>query len=261
MPSKIKRAADRGHQRDAFPPALRRGLYEAIFRRRDVRAFRPDPVPDEVLARVIVAAHHAASVGFTQPWDFILVRDRERRREVHRIFEHERSRNAAQFSGARRAKFLSLKLEGILEAPLNIIVTCHRDRFGPGVLGKVGFADVELYSTCLAVGNLWLAARAEGLGVGWVSIIRNRDLKRIFGIPRNVVPVAYLCVGYAESFPSQPLLETAGWAARLPPRQLIHFESWRAPDAAADGSVARLVRDSAIWRAILPRARYLPRAT
>lgn len=252
MLSKTKRPVHRSRQRDVFPPALRRGLYEAIFRRRDVRAFRPDPVPDEVLARVLVAAHHAASVGFTQPWDFIIVRDLERRKEVHRIFEQERSKNAAQFSGARREKFLSLKLEGIREAPLNIIVTCQRDRFGPGVLGKVGLIDVEIYSTCLAIGNLWLAARAEGLGVGWVSIIRNRDLKRIFAIPRNVIPVAYLCVGYAESFPSRPILETAGWSARLPPRKLIHFETWRHDDASSDNEVARFVRDPSIWRTILP---------
>lgn len=254
MPTKRKRAACGGHRRDAFPPTLRRGLYEAIFRRRDVRAFRSDPVPDEVLARVLIAAHHAPSVGFTQPWDFILVRDRERRRKVRRIFEEERLKNAAQFSGARRENFLSFKLEGILEAPLNIIVTCQRDRFGPGVLGKVGPADVEVYSTCLAIGNLWLAARAEGVGVGWVSIIRNRELKRIFAIPRHVVPVAYLCVGYAKSFPSRPLLETAGWAARLPTRQSIHFESWREENGTAEDTVARLVRDGAIWRSILSGA-------
>ncbi|MGH7840577.1 MAG: 5,6-dimethylbenzimidazole synthase [Candidatus Binataceae bacterium] len=239
--------------RDALSPAARRGLYEAIFRRRDIRAFRPDLIPDAVVARVLVAAHHAPSVGFTQPWDFILVRDLDRRRAVKRLFEQERSKNAAQFSGRRREKFLTLKLEGILEAPLNIIVTCERERFGPGVLGKTAIADVEIYSTCLAVGKLWLAARAEGLGVGWVSILRNRELKRIFAIPRHIVPVAYLCVGYAKSFPRRPLLETAGWASRLAPRHLLHFESWRDEGAAADFAVARMVRESAIWRTTFPR--------
>ncbi|HKV54873.1 MAG TPA: nitroreductase family protein, partial [Candidatus Binataceae bacterium] len=137
----------------AFPREYQRGVYEAIFRRRDIRAFRPDPIPDEVIARVLVAAHHAASVGFTQPWNFILVRDEARRREVYRVFERERTKNAAQFDGKRREKFLSLKLEGIREAPLNIIVTCEPGRFGPGVLGKVSIREVEVYSTCLAVGN------------------------------------------------------------------------------------------------------------
>src|ERR1700736_2883521 len=181
-------------RRHAFAPEFQRGLYKAIFRRRDIREFIPDPVPDEVLARVLVAAHHAASVGFTQPWDFIIVGDLERRHEVKRIFEQERAKNSEQFEGARREKFLSLKLEGILEAPLNLIVTCEPERFGPGVLGKVSLRDVEVYSTCLAVENLWLAARAEGLGTGWVSIIRNEDLSRIFGIPASVIPLAYLCI-------------------------------------------------------------------
>src|SRR5208282_1074043 len=168
--------------RHAFTDVLKRGLYEAIFRRRDIREFIPDPIPDEVLARVLTAAHHAASVGFTQPWDFIVVRSLERRRTVKQVFEEERQRNAAQFSGERREKFLSLKLEGILEAPLNLIVTCEPDRFGPGVLGKVSIDDVEVYSACLAIENLWLAARAEGLGVGWVSILRNDALRKIFAI-------------------------------------------------------------------------------
>ena len=106
-------------------------------------------------------------------------------------------------------KFLSLQLEGILDAPLNLIVTCAPDRFGPAVLGKVSIREVEVYSTCLAVSNLWLAARAEGLGVGWVSIVRNDLLRKIFSIPPQVIPVAYLCVGYVESFPDQPLLESA----------------------------------------------------
>jgi len=234
---------------DALPPRLRRGLYEAIFRRRDIRAFRRDPVPDEILARLIVAAHHAASVGFTQPWDFILVRDLERRREVHRMFERERLKNAAQFTGARRGKFLSLKLEGILEAPLNLIVTCEPGRFGPGVLGKVAIREVEAYSTCLAVANLWLAARAEGLGVGWVSILRNDALRKIFAIPRRIIPIAYLCIGYAESFPDQPLLETAQWASRLPPRKLLHFDSWDGAKG-EDQPLAELVQSAAIWRSI-----------
>src|SRR5215470_1420087 len=114
--------------RHAFTDALKRGLYEAIFRRRDIREFLPDPIPDAALARVLIAAHHAASVGFTQPWDFIIVRDRERRAQVKRVFEQERRKNAARFSGARRAKFLSLKLEGVLDAPLNLIVTCEPGR-------------------------------------------------------------------------------------------------------------------------------------
>ncbi len=229
----------------------RRGLYETIFARRDMREFLPDPIPDQVLARVLVAAHHAASVGFTQPWDFIIVRDLERRREVKRVFEEERLRNAAQFTGKRREKFLSLKLEGIIESPLNLIVTCEPERFGPGVLGKTAIEEVEIYSTCLAVENLWLAARAEGLGVGWMSIVRNEALRSIFAIPRPIVPVAYLCIGYVESFPSRPVLEKAGWAERLSPRKLLHFDSWNRGPSDHD-ALPRLVEDPEIWRDIFP---------
>jgi 5,6-dimethylbenzimidazole synthase len=241
--------------RHALAAAYRRGLYETIFRRRDIRHFRPDPVPDEIIARMLVAAHHAASVGFTQPWDFIIVRDRERRTAVKRIFEQERAKNAAQFSGARREKLLELKLEGILEAPLNLIVTCEPDRNGPGVLGKVSISEVEIYSACLAVGNLWLAARAEGVGIGWVSILRNDDLRRLFKIPERVIPIAYLCAGYTDEFPAHPLLESAQWAARLPPRSLIHFDAWeQREDSSAEiigQSIADLVQSPSIWRDLL----------
>ncbi len=238
--------------RHAFASPLRRGVYEAIFRRRDMREFLCDPVPDEVLARVLIAAHHAASVGFTQPWDFVIVRDLERRREVRRVFDQERERNAAQFTGPRREKFLSLKLEGILEAPLNLIVTCEPDRFGPGVLGKVSIDDVEIYSACLAVENLWLAARAEGLGVGWVSIVRNDALRKIFAIPESIIPVAYLCIGYVKDFPARPILESAEWARRLPPRTLLHFDLWVARDGPADPLI-EVIEDGGIWREIFPQ--------
>jgi 5,6-dimethylbenzimidazole synthase len=241
--------------RHAFTDALKRGLYEAIFRRRDIREFMPDPIPDDVLARVLIAGHHAASVGFTQPWDFIVVRSRERRRRVKQVFEAERQKNAAQFSGARREKYLSLKLEGILEAPLNLIVTCEPDRFGPAVLGKTSIRDVEIYSACLAVENLWLAARAEGLGVGWVSIMRNDALAGIFGIPEGVIPIAYLCVGYVREFPDRPTLASVAWADRLPPRSLIHFDSWNdasertSPDAE---SLLKKIDDPSVWLSIFP---------
>ena len=247
-----ERKSARAARRHALPAEYQRGLYEAIFRRRDVRKFIGDAVPDEVLARTIVAAHHAASVGFTQPWDFIVVRDLERRREVRRLFEEEREKNAAQFTGERKDKFLALKLEGILEAPLNLIVTCEPDRFGPAVLGKVSISEVEIYSTCLAVGNLWLAARAEGLGVGWVSIVRNDALREIFSIPSQIIPVAYLCIGYVEAFPDRPVLESVEWQARMPPRSLIHFDAWNKRIESEGHAVASLVQSTQIWRGLLP---------
>jgi 5,6-dimethylbenzimidazole synthase len=234
-----------------FPVDLKRGLYEAIFHRRDIREFLPDPIPDATIARVLIAAHHAASVGFTQPWDFIVIRDRKRREQVKQVFETERAKNAAKFSGARREKFLSLKLEGILDAPINLLVTCTPGRFGKSVLGKVSIREVEIYSACLAVENIWLAARAEGLGVGWVSILRNDALEEIFAIPQGVIPLAYLCMGYVKEFPLRPLLASAGWAERLPPRELIHLDSWTgAPDRA--DPLVREIENPKIWREILP---------
>ena len=235
---------------NCLPIELRRGFYETVFRRRDIRRFLPDPIPDEVLARVLVAAHHAGSVGFTQPWNFLIVKDLDRRQRIKRVFEEERVINAAQFDSARRAEFLTLKLEGILEAPLNLIVTCERERFGPGVLGKTALDEVEVYSTCLAVQNLWLAARAEGLGVGWVSILRNEAIRDIFQVPEAILPVAYLCIGYAEDFPQRPMLEQVGWAKRLSPRALLRFDSWE--NESHDGKLARLVEDASIWREIFP---------
>jgi 5,6-dimethylbenzimidazole synthase len=158
-------------------------------------------------------------------------------------------KNAEQFSGARREKFLSLKLEGILEAPLNLIVTCKPDRFGPAVLGKTSIRDVEIYSACLAVENLWLAARAEGLGVGWVSILRNEGLAEIFAIPRDVIPVAYLCIGYVREFPDRPMLATSEWANRRPPRTLIHIDSWKGGGKRSD-SLKAATEDPSIWQSI-----------
>jgi 5,6-dimethylbenzimidazole synthase len=239
----------------AFTDALKRGLYEAIFRRRDIREFLPDAVPNDVLARVLIAAHHAASVGFTPPWDFMIVRDPDRRRRVKEVFEEERQKNAAQFTGERREKYLSLKLEGILEAPLNLIVTCKPDRFGPAVLGKTSIRDVEIYSACLAVENLWLTARAEGLGVGWVSILRNDALADIFSIPADVIPIAYLCLGYVRDFPSRPILASKDWAQRLPERSLIHFDSWddaHERKSPAAESLMDKIDDHSIWLSIFP---------
>jgi 5,6-dimethylbenzimidazole synthase len=210
----------------AFPVDRREGVYDAVFGRRDVRRFRPDPIPDRVLARLLRAAHHAPSVGYLQPWSFVVVRDVEIRRRVRAHVERERIRAASDFRGERRRRYLSFKLEGILEAPLNLCITCDPDRAGPGVIGRHTIRKTDLYSTCCAVQNLWLAARAEGVGVGWVSILRLRRLREILGIPARVVPVAYLCLGYPERFAREPELQSAGWRRRLPLEDLVHGDLW-----------------------------------
>jgi len=166
------RAVSPGLAGDAFPAEALQGVYQAIYQRRDIRSFRSDPFPDDVLARLLNAAHHAPSVGFMQPWSFLLVRDGETRTQVKALFDRERQAAACFFDEPRRSQYLSFKLEGILDAPLNICVTCDPTAAGPTVIGRNSIPETDVYSTCCAVENLWLAARAEGIGVGWVSIIK-----------------------------------------------------------------------------------------
>jgi 5,6-dimethylbenzimidazole synthase len=200
-------------------------VYEAIYTRRDVRRFRPDPLDDEVLGRILDAAHHAGSVGFMQPWNFIIIRDLDTRRQIKSWFDEENAAAAGNYSGPRRQLYESLKLEGILESALNVCVTCDRARADP-VLGRNTMLDTDIYSTCCAVQNLWLASRAEGVGVGWVSILRPQPLAELLGLPATVVPLAYLCVGYPRELAERPMLEDVGWRERLPLDQVVFYERW-----------------------------------
>lgn len=210
-----------------FTEAERTAVYKAIALRRDIRRqFKPTPIPPGVLVRLLAAAHQAGSVGFMQPWDFVVVRDPEIRRQVLESFLRERDRAARFYEGARRELFLSLKLEGIMESAVNICVTCDRSRGGPHVLGRSTILDTDLYSTCCAIQNLWLAARAEGIGVGWVSILDPKVLGALLGLPDSVVPVAYLCVGYVDAFPEEPELQRVAWRRRLPLADLVHLDRW-----------------------------------
>lgn len=209
-----------------FPPEAKRAVYDVIALRRDVRSFRPDPVPDEVLLRMLGAAHRAGSVGFMQPWDFVVLRSPERRAEVYELFRRANERAAARWEGDRAARYAALKLQGILDAPLAVCVTCDTRRGGPHVLGRDTIRETDVYSTCLAVQNLWLAARAEGVGVGWVSIVDNAELAAALRLPAGVLPVAFLCVGYPVELPESPMLEATGWRGRLELAGLVRFEDW-----------------------------------
>ena len=210
-----------------FSDHERAAVYRVIFERRDVRRnFLRTPITDAVLAKILTAAHHAGSVGFMQPWDFVVVRQQATKHAVKRLFQKTNGQAAMRYEGARASLYRSLKLEGIEESPINICVTCSRQRGGRHVLGRSTVRDTDVYSTCCAIQNLWLAARAEGIGVGWVSILDHGALKRVLGIPRPVKVLAYLCLGYVSEFATQPDLETAGWRARIPVNQLIHHESW-----------------------------------
>ncbi|MFO1140289.1 MAG: 5,6-dimethylbenzimidazole synthase [Paracoccus sp. (in: a-proteobacteria)] len=210
-----------------FSDAERAAVYRAIFQRRDVRGqFLPDPIGDEVLARLLQAAHAAPSVGLMQPWNFILIRSPEVRAEIRAAFAQANDEARAMFPAERQALYSELKLEGITESPLNLCITCDRARGGAVVLGRTHDRDTDLYSTVCAVQNLWLAARAEGIGVGWVSIFRDADLRRILRLPDHVVPVAYLCLGHVRELYDQPELQARGWAARKPLEEMIFFDAW-----------------------------------
>ena len=229
---------DKRTVRHAFSKGEKAGLYKAIFNRRDVRAqFLPDPIPGRTLARVLNAAHHAGSVGFMQPWNFILIKDPHIKQKIKGLFDRANAAAARGYAGPVRAKYLSLKLEGILEAPVNICVTCDPSRGGPHVLGRHTIPETDLYSTCCAIQNLWLAARAEGIGVGWVSILRNAELKAILKVPKRIIPVAYLCLGYVTQFLKRPELERAGWRRREALENLVYYEQWgRSPNGSRNGS-------------------------
>jgi 5,6-dimethylbenzimidazole synthase len=202
-------------------------IYQTIMRRRDVRGeFTGDPIPPSVLLRLLGAAHAAPSVGLTQPWDFIVVESRTTRERFRQHVLAERETFAATLALERAARFAPIKIEGILESSVGVVVTYDSTRGAPDVLGRHAIAEAGLYSTCLAIENLWLAATAEGYGVGWVSFYREPFLRDLLGIPDHVRPVAWLCVGPVSRLQDEPDLERLGWRERRPLDAATHLEHW-----------------------------------
>jgi len=222
----------------SFSEIEKEGLYKAIFSRRDVRSsfIKDQNIPQDVLFKILNAAHHGPSVGFSQPWNFILIKEKHTRQLVKESFlrEHKKSisilaseNNSEECKNIERLeRYLQLKLEGIIDSAMNICVTYDHTRAGPFVLGRTSIPETGVYSVCCAIENLWLAARAEGIGVGWVSILSNEDLKKILSIPEHVKPVAYLCLGYVDEFAEKPDLEKAGWLPRIDLDKVICYERW-----------------------------------
>lgn len=210
-----------------FSAEERAAVYKAIETRRDVRdQFLPDPLPEDLIGRLLAAAHAAPSVGFMQPWNFLLIRDIQVLSGAWEAFHRANQEAAAMFDDERQALYRSLKLEGIRKAPLSICVTCDPDRAGPVVLGRTHNPRMDLYSTVCAVQNLWLAARAEGVGVGWVSIFHDDDVRALLGIPERVEIIAWLCLGYVDQLYDQPELAVKGWRQRLPLDELVFRDRW-----------------------------------
>ena len=229
--------ASRAAQRAADPTGWRfeddalAAVHRVIAERRDIRRFRPDPVPDDVLRRVLESAHRAPSVGLMQPWRFLMVRSIETRSAVRQLAQRERIRQADRFDDRAR-HFLDQKIEGVVEAPLGVVVCCDHGDDAVEVLGRGTIPETDIYSTACAVQNLWLAARAEGLGIGWVSFYDPDDLRDLLGLPKRVEPVAYLCVGWPDERPVRPGLEAAGWSARTPLDAVVMEERWEERDEA-----------------------------
>ncbi|MEU6392244.1 nicotinate-nucleotide--dimethylbenzimidazole phosphoribosyltransferase [Streptomyces sp. NPDC046939] len=210
-----------------YDDAEREAVLRVMRERRDIRnGFRSDPIPHEVLLRVLEAAHTAPSVGHSQPWDFVVIRSAETRRTMHELAMRQKDAYAKSLPKGRAKQFKELKIEAILDTPVNIVVTADPTRGGRHTLGRHTQPQMAPYSSALAVENLWLAARAEGLGVGWVSFFDEREMVRTLGLPEHLEVVAYLCVGYVDEFPEEPELMQAGWSKRRPLSWVVHEETY-----------------------------------
>jgi nicotinate-nucleotide--dimethylbenzimidazole phosphoribosyltransferase len=210
-----------------FEGLVREAVYAAIEERRDIReGFRPAPIPGEVLTRVLKAAHQGPSVGLTQPWDFLIITDPARRARLRDLAERRRQAYAESLPRGRADRFDRLKVEAIGEAPVSIVVTCDSTRGGRNPLGRHTQPKMAQYSVACAVQNLWLAARVEGLGIGWVSFFDERELAAELGLPAHVEIVAFLCAGYVSHFPPAPGLALSGWAQRRPLAWAVHTETY-----------------------------------
>ena len=221
------------HLAHRFMDEERCGVYRAIYERRDVRShFMAAPLPDDVLARILDAAHHAPSVGFMQPWEFIIITDRGVRTAMLERFTEANHRAAGAYTGERRRLYDALKLEAILDSAVNVCVTCDPTVLRGHALGRQTMPETAVYSAVCAIQNCWLAARAEGVGMGWVSIVDPDALREVLGIPAHIVPVGYLCLGYVTRFDPDPELAAKGWEQRIPLADTLHFDRYGTVDPA-----------------------------
>lgn len=189
-----------------------------------MRHFLPDPIDSEVLQRLLHAAHMAPSVGFMQPWRFIRISNSELRKQIHELVETERL-NTARALGERESEFMKLKVEGVMECG-ELIVTALMNKREQHIFGRRTLPEMDLASLACAIQNMWLAARAEGLGMGWVSLFDPEELARLLGIPLGAKPVAILCLGHVEAFYERPILEQEKWREREAIDSLLFENRW-----------------------------------
>ena len=220
-------AAERAQAPDAWAmPEHTEALAGVVAARRDIRRFRPDPVPDELLEAVLLAGHRGPSVGHSQPWRFIVVTEQATRDAAAVMADRARLRQAAGMAEASARGLLDLRLEGIREAPLGVVVACDRRTPAAGVLGRATFPDTDLWSCAAAIENMWLTARVHGLGLGWVTLFEPAELAELLGLPEGVETLGWLCLGWPDERPPEPGLERAGWSRRLPLEQVVMRERW-----------------------------------
>lgn len=221
-------AAERAAAPDgwAFAPEVQQALHEVIGARRDIRRFRPDPLPDELLRHVIEAGHAAPSVGHSQPWRFIVVRDPATRERAANLADQQRLTQAFAMTPEKGRQLLDLKLEGLREAPVGLVVACDRRAPATGVLGRATFTEADVWGCVCAVENMWLTARAAGLGMGWVTLFEPADLADMLGLPDGVETLGWLCVGWPDELPPGPGLERRAWSSKLPLDDVILYERW-----------------------------------
>ncbi|EQA46809.1 5,6-dimethylbenzimidazole synthase BluB / nicotinate-nucleotide--dimethylbenzimidazole phosphoribosyltransferase CobT multi-domain protein [Leptospira broomii serovar Hurstbridge str. 5399] len=209
-----------------FTDSEKASVYKAIYSRRDIRAYTSNPIDEDIIHKLLDAAHHAPSVGFMQPWNFVIIQDMSIRRKIYDHFIEVNERAANLYRDDRKVKYSSLKLQGILDSPVNILFTCDRNRDGENVLGRSTNKDTDIYSTCLAVQNFWLAARAEGLGAGWMSILESEFIRELLEIPEHILPIAYMTLGTPVWVPKEPMLESVGWKHRENLSDLVFKDKW-----------------------------------
>lgn len=217
----------------AFDAATVAALHAVLAARRDVRRFRPDEVAPELVQQVLMAGHQAPSVGHSQPWRFVVVRDQATRDRAALMADRERLRQAEILMAERKAQLLDLQLEGIREAPVGVVVACDRRVPAGGVLGRASFPDADVWSCACAIENMWLAARAVGLGLGWVTLFQPEALAGLLGLPEGVETLGWLCIGWPDERLPSPGLERHGWSERRPLDEVVLEERWPSADGPA----------------------------
>lgn len=214
----------------AYPDTDKAAIYKVIAERRDMRHFLPTPIAPELLQKLLQAAHHAPSVGLMQPWRFIRISDVALRKAIHTLVDEERKLTAQAIGEiedtARMAEFMRLKVEGILDCG-EVLVATLCDQREKHIFGRRTLPEMDLASVSCAIQNMWLAARAEGIGLGWVSLFDPQQLAQLLNLPEGAKPVAILCLGYVNTFYKSPMLVEEGWTTEKPLADMLMENGWQ----------------------------------